>query len=57
MENKLKTYRKNEIKANIANGISKFRRQFWNDGIKKYSGHVVNSSETRQNLEFKIFES
>ena len=41
MKNKLKTLKKNEIKAKIANGIWKFRTKFWNDSIKIYSGHVV----------------
>ena len=31
MKNKLKTLKKNEIKAKIANGIWKFRTKFWND--------------------------
>ena len=33
MKNKLRTL-KNEIKANIANGIWKVRPKFWNDSIK-----------------------
>ena len=42
-KNKLKTLKKNEIKAKIAGGIWKFRTKFWNDSIKIYSGHVVHS--------------
>ena len=47
MKNKLKTLKKNEIKAKIANGIWKFRKKFWNNSIKIYSGNgtlIVTSS-------------